>query len=714
MYSQGDVDNAGENSIGAEYPTSNSTSTSNSTPTEVLKTIGDNGNDTGSSTTSSLDIGDSPGSVISSLGDDGKINFSNEGGSDTPSEKLMPETTFPQMSFTSTSLALQSTIPTITGATGDQTGQVTTMESNHVGVVEYAGMRGPRGLPGSPIPISTSPQCNQFPMQHRMHTPTYITKHVHRHRKTSEKQGLPPIHLSSPPPLQVQNSDINSHRVFMPSPGLTQHQVFPVLPQSPPKNSHTPVLQVRAQYPSSTCLPTHHKCTRCVALLERVSDLEKQLSLYKSLLASNGSHGGNTSEATSPPSSSSALLIPKATVEILALPPELLLRVFWQLSISDRVMVQSVCRRWKDVARHSSLWRVLKVFGDLQLAMVAKAGYFQGLKHISLYLVSDVSLALLSKLHLNLLTLQIFGEGITDSPMADLSRSCTDLQEFSVITTSKQVTDAGIVPFSKTCKNLRKLTLRCEDVSHAAITLLLASAPIRHLNLRCPMLTDTSVKHLTRFCKNLRHLDLVCNSNMTDLTLVNLVQCTALRSLKLEMCSSFTEGALEMAVRSFANLKELRITKFLPVLPSNFSAFISVCSNLTSLSLELDDDYSLQAISAMCPRLQKLELQCGGHIGDDQVKNLPGVMNTLTVLHLDESAVTDEGVRHIANNCTTLTDLSLFGCAGVSDTALLYIAGGTLPHLAKLDLNGCKHVTSTGVRFVLSQCKQLHELYSPT
>lgn len=53
--------------------------------------------------------------------------------------------------------------------------------------------------------------------------------------------------------------------------------------------------------------------------------------------------------------------------------------------------------------------RVLKVFGDLQLAMVAKAGYFQGLKHISLYLVSDVSLALLSKLHLNLLTLQIFG-----------------------------------------------------------------------------------------------------------------------------------------------------------------------------------------------------------------------------------------------------------------------------------------------------------------
>lgn len=129
--------------------------------------------------------------------------------------------------------------------------------------------------------------------------------------------------------------------------------------------------------------------------------------------------------------------------------------------------------------------------------MVAKAGYFHGLRRISLYLVTDVALLLLAKLHLNLETLQIFGgsfanipiiysslpEQITDAPMAALSKCCEGLQELSIITTSKTVTDAGIMPFARTCTNLSKLTLRCENVSHAAVTLMLASAHIKRLDL---------------------------------------------------------------------------------------------------------------------------------------------------------------------------------------------------------------------------------------
>lgn len=109
-----------------------------------------------------------------------------------------------------------------------------------------------------------------------------------------------------------------------------------------------------------------------------------------------------------------------------------------------------------------------------------------------------------------------------------------------------------------------------------------------------------------------------------------------------------------------------------------------------------------------------MELQCGGWIGDDQIKNLPGVMSKLSVLKLEESDITDEGVRHIANQCTSLVELSLFGCKGVSDTALLYIAAGAMPDLRKLDLNSCKHITPIGIQFVRARCPHIKELWSQT
>jgi hypothetical protein len=70
--------------------------------------------------------------------------------------------------------------------------------------------------------------------------------------------------------------------------------------------------------------------------------------------------------------------------------------------------------------------------------------------------------------------------------------------------------------------------------------------------------------------------------------------------------------------------------------------------------------------------------------------------------------ITAEGVKTIAQNCTTLTTLSLSHCT-IGDSALLCIAS-SLPNIKSLALTGCNNITDTGVSKIASKCQELQYL----
>lgn len=84
-------------------------------------------------------------------------------------------------------------------------------------------------------------------------------------------------------------------------------------------------------------------------------------------------------------------------------------------------------------------------------------------------------------------------------------------------------------------------------------------------------------------------------------------------------------------------------------------------------------------------------------------------LSKLQSIRLDGCPVTSAGLKAIANSCTSLKELSLSKCSGVTDEGLSSVV---VKHktLMKLDITCCRNITDVSVANITSSCSALTSL----
>ena len=146
--------------------------------------------------------------------------------------------------------------------------------------------------------------------------------------------------------------------------------------------------------------------------------------------------------------------------------------------------------------------------------------------------------------------------------------------------------------------------------------------------------------------------------------LVHLCSCSsALMSLNLRSCNQLTAAGLHAVASCLPALTDLNVTKL-------------AAGALT--------DGALGALVSGCPRLQRLHVAASDRVG-------------FTAM----SAVA---------RLSKLRDLSIAGCASVSDECLLALGSGACAALESCDFSGCVRCRDSGVRALTAGCPQLQSL----
>jgi len=228
--------------------------------------------------------------------------------------------------------------------------------------------------------------------------------------------------------------------------------------------------------------------------------------------------------------------------------------------------------------------------------------------------------------------------------------------------------------------------------------LLARNVGIRSLSLEsCASITDAGLAHVADL-SNLASLDLSGCERITDVGLAHLASLERLRSLRISFADGLTAGGLEQVAR-LKSLRALRISACDGVTDEGLKLLASL-TELESLELDLLDNITDKGLRPL-RRLQRLEILSLGdcerltgaaletvvelpaltslnlvglrRIRPRQVAHLKRLKN-LTDLALDDSGITDDGLRQIGE----LARLEFLGLRGaeVTQTAVAALRRG--------------------------------------
>ncbi|XP_057500404.1 F-box protein At3g58530 [Actinidia eriantha] len=216
---------------------------------------------------------------------------------------------------------------------------------------------------------------------------------------------------------------------------------------------------------------------------------------------------------------------------------------------------------------------------------------------------------------------------------------------------------------------------------------------LESLNLNgCQKISDKGVEAITTVCPNLKVFSLYWNVRVTDIGIKHLVKkCKHIVDLNLSGCKNISDKSLEHIADNYPYLKCLNLTRCIKLTDGGLCNILLKCSSLYSLNLYALSSFTDEAykkISSL-PQLRFLDL-CGAQNLTDQGLSCIAKCSNLVSLNLTWCVrVTDEGVIAVAQGCTSLEFLSLFGIIGVTDKCLEVLSRFCSNTLATLDVNGC-------------------------
>nr|VDD57758.1 unnamed protein product [Brassica oleracea] len=220
-----------------------------------------------------------------------------------------------------------------------------------------------------------------------------------------------------------------------------------------------------------------------------------------------------------------------------------------------------------------------------------------------------------------------------------------------------------------------------------------ALSSLECLNLNgCQKISDSGIEAITSICPKLKVISIYWNVRVTDDCIRHLVKnCRNIIDLNLSGCKSITDKGMQLVAESYQDLESLNITRCVKITDDGLLHVLHKCSSLQTLNLYALSGFTDEAYKkiSLLAELRFLDL-CGAQNLSDEGLGHIAKCNKLESLNLTWCVrITDAGVITIANSCTSLEFLSLFGIVGVTDRCLEALSHTCPATLTTLDVNGC-------------------------
>ncbi|XP_061187510.1 F-box and leucine-rich repeat protein 13-like isoform X3 [Saccostrea echinata] len=316
---------------------------------------------------------------------------------------------------------------------------------------------------------------------------------------------------------------------------------------------------------------------------------------------------------------------------------ELAVKVFSFLDIADLARCACVCRSWKVIAYHSSLWNRLD---------------FSKVRNRLAYGVTDmVTTKLLSKCRPYLIHLSM--------------RGCSQLRSPTFMALSE-------------CRNLQDLNLsECKGLDDESLKLVVKGCKIiLYLNLSHTFITDASLRTISKYCHNVQYMSLAYCKKFSD---------RGLQYLSAGKCSK--------------KLEYLDLSGCLQITPDGFKSLSHGCTMLQTLILNefptLNDDCMI-AIAAKCTKINTLSILGSPLLTDETFKRLANNRHIKKLRIEGNQRISDLSLKAIGKNCTDLEHLYLADCQRLTDASLKAIANCS--KLVVCNIADVVQITNTGVQ----------------
>ncbi|XP_053320247.1 dynein regulatory complex subunit 6 [Spea bombifrons] len=375
--------------------------------------------------------------------------------------------------------------------------------------------------------------------------------------------------------------------------------------------------------------------------------------------------------------------------DISQLPLKAVLKIFGFVDLIDLARCAEVCRSWKIITQHSSLWSSIDFFTVRHLIQ-------------DKFVVSILRKCRPYVIRLNL-------------------RSCSSLHWASFKAISE-------------CKNLQDLNVsECQSLNDESMKIICEGCPaLLYLNVSHTNVTNASLRMMSRCLPNLQYVSLAYSRKFTDKGLQYLGSakgCHKLIYLDLSGCTQISVEGFRFIAAGCSSLQQLKINDMFTLTDNCILALLEKCQCITSVSLlsspHLSDaafkvlaqgrklvklriegnnritDASIKALSKSCPNLNHIYLADCQKITDASLKAVATLKN-ITVLNVaDCIRISDPGVRQILEGPSgaKIQELNLTNCLRVSDLSLLRIAQ-KCHNLTFLSLRFCENVTDSGIELL--------------
>ncbi|MED6174338.1 hypothetical protein PIB30_068132 [Stylosanthes scabra] len=216
---------------------------------------------------------------------------------------------------------------------------------------------------------------------------------------------------------------------------------------------------------------------------------------------------------------------------------------------------------------------------------------------------------------------------------------------------------------------------------------------LESLNLNgCQKISDTGIEAITSCCPQLKIFSIYWNVRVTDTGLKQTVQnCKHIVDLNISGCKNISDHGLQCVADNYPELVSLNLTRCVKITDDGLKQLLHKCLSLQSLNLYALSSFTDEAYKKICllEHLKFLDL-CGAQNLSDEGLSCISKCKNLTSLDLTWCVrVTDKGVISIAQHCTSLEFLSLFGITGVTDKCLEELSKSCSDKITTLDVNGC-------------------------
>ncbi|XP_057422681.1 F-box protein At3g58530 [Lotus japonicus] len=216
---------------------------------------------------------------------------------------------------------------------------------------------------------------------------------------------------------------------------------------------------------------------------------------------------------------------------------------------------------------------------------------------------------------------------------------------------------------------------------------------LESLNLNgCQKISDTGIEAITSCCPQLKTFSIYWNVRVTDTSLLHTVRnCKHIVDLNISGCKQITDQGIQFVAENYPELESLNLTRCIKVTDDGLKPLLHQCLSLQSLNLYALSSFTDAAYReiSLLTRLKFLDL-CGAQNLSDQGLHCISKCKDLVSLNLTWCVrVTDEGVIAVAQGCTSLEFLSLFGIVGVTDKCLEALSKSCSDKITTLDVNGC-------------------------